>query len=960
MLQDLLKGYYRITVISFMILFVSTVSLLLFQLKDRNTRQKSVIHKQFKENTAELSQVVNRVSVNLTQSAVLLTEQLSTLEEIPEHPWRAYVQKHPFRNFFHLDSFPTSLQPQRRVNLAWWGEEEEEAKALKRNDHLNLLLSLAPALRTSYESDSHIVWSYFLGRNLLMIYPWEHSDDLGMNPNSYYEGYLEHLRLFASRKQEVVWTEPYNDKAGKGWVVSALFPVFVKSAYYGAFMLDVSLEGLRTSVTDLPEQPGTIYLVGLGNTTNNSVLLSSQKTLPEKVRTIRDAFFQDIKNYEPENFVRYNEHFFYYERVPNTPWALVYMVSTWDFYFAAFTDVGVYLISLLVLMILVQAVTFVFTQRRFIRPARLLLLQIQKESRLSDKPLHTDQLLRGIPKAWRVWMHAIRGIFEENRSMLQQLRSANLELEKKVHERTKEMEHRQEKILRQNEQLRQQREEIEAQRDQIEEQRRGIIEKNEVMRRYNDALLTLVKGKYVQHGFWERAMHEITERAAEELQVSRVGIWQYDIEKQRIRCMNLYSRSERQHTEGPILYASDYAKYFEEINVEHIIVSNEVLQEPFLEELNRGYLQPYNIISRLDVPFFVEGRLGGVFTCEQQETKRTWTSEDVSFAKSLADIITIAYKAMQRKIVDKDLKRKQEKVEQQAAQLQAQNTQLNEKNRALEDALDQLKQTQSQLVHSEKMASLGVLTAGIAHEINNPINYIKSGALGIQKAMTHIMRVVKLYQNVTPDNYREAIAEAEALRQKSRFDQLVTQAEKVAVNIEMGVERAATLVRELRTFSRMDTDTVERFDVHEGIESTLLLLTNQHKYSIKIVKNFGKLPHVEGYPGKLNQVFMNLLTNAMQAIKGEGTITITTTADPAQKCIFISVKDTGIGMSEAVKSKIFLPFFTTKEVGEGTGLGLAISTSIIEDHRGKISVKSQENEGTEFIIQLPHNLRELL
>lgn len=254
-------------------------------------------------------------------------------------------------------------------------------------------------------------------------------------------------------------------------------------------------------------------------------------------------------------------------------------------------------------------------------------------------------------------------------------------------------------------------------------------------------------------------------------------------------------------------------------------------------------------------------------------------------------------------------------------------------------AHEQLKSTQTQLVESEKMASLGLLTAGVAHEINNPINFISGNIEPLKQDIAEIFQVLDKHPSLF-----EKEKELAYIREE------VTELLK---GIEEGAERTAEIVSGLRDFSRLDTADLQAFDVHVGIESTLTLLRNELKDKIEVEKSFGTLPPMEGYPGKINQVLMNVLTNAIQSISEKGTIGIITSYDAAHEHIEISILDNGKGIPENIIGKIFDPFFTTKEVGEGTGLGLAISKGIIDQHGGSIGVKSELNVGTEVKITLP-------
>ncbi|KAA3437044.1 tetratricopeptide repeat-containing sensor histidine kinase [Rufibacter hautae] len=285
-------------------------------------------------------------------------------------------------------------------------------------------------------------------------------------------------------------------------------------------------------------------------------------------------------------------------------------------------------------------------------------------------------------------------------------------------------------------------------------------------------------------------------------------------------------------------------------------------------------------------------------------------------------------------------------------EINAQKEELATQRDHLEKTYNNLVNTQDQLVQSEKMASLGQLTAGVAHEINNPINFVSAGIESLRANFTDIMEVAKGYFQLKPgaDNTQQ-LQQLEKLKQELEVDELIDESEQLFSSVKNGATRTKEIVKSLKNFTRLDEDNLKKANLHEGLDSTLVILNNQLKNRIKIVRNYGDLQEVNCYPGQLNQVFMNILNNAAQAIPDEGTIAIKTYAD--DDYAVIKIRDTGMGMSEEVKKHIFEPFFTTKDVGEGTGLGLSISYGIIEKHKGKIEVESRPGEGTEFTIRIP-------
>lgn len=300
----------------------------------------------------------------------------------------------------------------------------------------------------------------------------------------------------------------------------------------------------------------------------------------------------------------------------------------------------------------------------------------------------------------------------------------------------------------------------------------------------------------------------------------------------------------------------------------------------------------------------------------------------------------------------------EKKVAERTEELQLSNTNLS-------TALVNLKDTQIQLVEAEKMASLGQLTAGIAHEINNPINFVKSNIKPLQLDINDLLAVINEYNTLhTLPNTAipDKLQYIENLKKKIDIEYVKTEIESMVKGIREGAERTAEIVMGLRNFSRLDEGEIKTVNIHEGLESTLVLLKNIMPEQIKVVKNFAANGNIECFPGKLNQVFMNILSNGIQAIKAkeepsaEESVTITTKDLGDQ--LLISIKDSGIGMTDEVKQKIFDPFFTTKDVGEGTGLGLSIVYKIIQKHQGKIEVISAEGKGAEFLITLFHKLPE--
>lgn len=277
-----------------------------------------------------------------------------------------------------------------------------------------------------------------------------------------------------------------------------------------------------------------------------------------------------------------------------------------------------------------------------------------------------------------------------------------------------------------------------------------------------------------------------------------------------------------------------------------------------------------------------------------------------------------------------------------------------ERTHALQETNDHLKRTQTQLVSAEKMASLGQLTAGIAHEINNPLNFISSSIPPLKRDLLDLKEVLDAYRNVTKDG--TGLEAVRALEERIGVDFTVNEVEEILKCMETGASRTSEIVRGLRTFSRLDEDDLKTADINEGLRSTVVVLGPQFRDVVKIEYDLGEIPQVECYPGKLNQVFMNLLNNAAHAVKQRhgntgGSIKIATRL--SGDSVTVTITDNGMGMEESVKSRLFEPFFTTKGVGEGTGLGLSIVQGIIEKHNGLIELDSAVGQGTRFTLTLP-------
>ena len=284
------------------------------------------------------------------------------------------------------------------------------------------------------------------------------------------------------------------------------------------------------------------------------------------------------------------------------------------------------------------------------------------------------------------------------------------------------------------------------------------------------------------------------------------------------------------------------------------------------------------------------------------------------------------------------------------------------------ETLNQLQQTQLQLIQHEKMAALGQLMAGVGHEINNPLSYITGYIDLSNEAVQHLIHHLRLYQEKFPNPGVEIEQDAENID----LEYFLKNLPKMLSGMQIGTERLIEISKSLRTFSRADTDSKVLANIHEGLDSTLMILQyrlkgKDNRPEIQVIKNYGNIPTVKCYLGQLNQVFMNILANAIDACEDSNqgrtfdeiqakpnTITLTTEVTQDNQSVLIEIKDNGRGMSEEVKSRIFDQLFTTKPVGKGTGLGLSISRHIVvEAHGGSLTCNTVLGEGTEFAIAIP-------
>ena len=356
--------------------------------------------------------------------------------------------------------------------------------------------------------------------------------------------------------------------------------------------------------------------------------------------------------------------------------------------------------------------------------------------------------------------------------------------------------------------------------------------------------------------------------------------------------------------------------------------------------------------SMIAVPLFVKDEIVGVIEVINKSEKRLFDESDKETLITMAGQIAVA---IDNARMTEDLKISREKIEEYSKNLEAM---VKKRTVQLEKANEEIKNTQAQLLQTEKLSSLGQLAAGVAHEINNPIGFIQSNLKTLEEYVKDIMTILYKSEEVISalkKKDQKALTEGfkalEKIKKDVGLDFIKGDIEKLITESEEGTFRVYKIVRDLRDFSRADDAERKIFNLHRAIDSTLNIVWNELKYKAEVVKEYGNIPEVECFPTQLNQVFMNLFVNASQSINVKGKIKIKTFSE--EEKVFVEVSDTGCGIAPEIINKLFDPFFTTKEPGKGTGLGLAISYNIIKKHNGNISVNSSVGKGTTFLIELP-------
>ena len=421
----------------------------------------------------------------------------------------------------------------------------------------------------------------------------------------------------------------------------------------------------------------------------------------------------------------------------------------------------------------------------------------------------------------------------------------------------------------------------------------------------------------------EEILH-VTTLIGVNLRIDQVKVWMFSRQSGLVeKCWNYIREDDEAYFQGEMSGAS-FPKGVSSTLFDKVLAVNDVLASDELapELLDYGYT--HNIRAMMFVPIWKQGQTVGVIGMSQMDTPREWQVDEQYFVTALSDIISNHMLQCER------------------AQVQHE----------LEQSLAQLQDAQQQLLQSEKMAAIGQLAAGVAHEINNPVGYINSNICSLSNYIGTIFQMLdhyQLYSKQLPEVQQVALRESE---KKHEIGYLRDDIQELINESLEGINCVKRIVKGLKDFSHADDGEWQDADLHQGIDSTINMVWNELKYKAEVVKKYAELPLIYCIPSQLNQVFMNMLVNAAHAIAERGVITIETGVNDDSQ-VWVMFSDTGSGISQQNINRIFDPFFTTKPVGKGTGLGLSLSFSIIERHNGRIDINSELGTGTSFIIYLP-------
>jgi len=364
-----------------------------------------------------------------------------------------------------------------------------------------------------------------------------------------------------------------------------------------------------------------------------------------------------------------------------------------------------------------------------------------------------------------------------------------------------------------------------------------------------------------------------------------------------------------------------------------LVLNGDLSADPRLKNGKRFDNRP---ASALCWPLVSDDRVIGVVSINRQAAEGPFDESDLQHGQAMVNMMTMS---VENALLHAEQRRR-------IAELARLNGELRESHERLDEVHNQLAQ-------SEKMASIGQLAAGVAHEINNPVGYVNSNVASLQGYLEGLFRLIDAYESAETVLAGDplALADVQGIKKELNLDFLRQDVGSLMDECREGLSRVKEIVLDLKDFAHSGTGEFESADLHKGLESTLNIVHNELKYKAEVVREYGELPPVECAPGQLNQVFMNLLVNAAHAIEEKGTITVRTGSDGYE--VWVEVADTGTGIPQENRARLFDPFFTTKPVGQGTGLGLSLAYGIVSRHGGRIDVDSEVGKGSTFRVTVP-------
>ncbi|MCG9887051.1 MAG: GAF domain-containing sensor histidine kinase [Cyanobacteria bacterium] len=486
------------------------------------------------------------------------------------------------------------------------------------------------------------------------------------------------------------------------------------------------------------------------------------------------------------------------------------------------------------------------------------------------------------------------------------------------------------------------------------------------LRRHNESLRALMHHQSGQGITFDESLAYIVAVLADGLAVGRASIWFYDDDRSGITCASLYCHASGQHSSGLQLLAQDYPSYFNALLEARTIAAHDAQRDLRTREFTDGYLRPLNIGAMLDAPLWQRDRMVGVLCCEHLGGPRHWTLDEENFVGSVADSVRLLMEVRDRDRVEQELRRSRQALEERAVELNA--------------AMDALTQAQTQRqMQTEKLAMLGQMLAGIAHEINNPLAFLRNSVGHLHEYLETLVAALADYGTALPEPPPHLAETLEDLD----LPFVVEDARKLLGSMASNADRICDLVAALKGQVHGGGDRWQSIPLEQLAENALVVLGHRCRGNngyppITLVRDYGPLPPVVCLPGAIDRAFVNLVANAIEALNERDTpandgpkpltskprlpqppppartITLSTRLSDDGQWAIARVRDSGPGMDEAVRSRIFDSFFTTKASGQGTGMGLAIVwKTIVEDHGGRIDCRSQPGEGTEFEFAIP-------